>query len=301
MCIILDRMDTHLFLGCPIWAFKGWVGNFYPERTKASEYLREYAKRLTTIEGNTTFYAVPAEDTILQWAAATPETFRFCFKLPKAVSHSGTLADRVDAAHEFIQAMSPFGARLGPMFLQLPPRYSPHMLDDLRTFLEAWPRALRLAVEVRHQAWYDSPHNEALNELLAGYNMARVVIDTRPIRSLDGDKILEGSVYQTLLAARRRKPNVPVTPERTADFLFVRYIGHPQLAINAPLLDEWATYLVSQMELGADAYVICHSPENLTAPWLCRALHARVSKRLAIPPLPWDAADTAGVEQARLV
>src|SRR5512140_3663283 len=201
-----------LYVGCPIWSFKGWVGNFYPQGTKAPDYLHEYARRLTAIEGNTTFYAVPAENTIGQWAAATPETFRFCFKIPKAISHSGAIADRAPSAAEFVRIMSQLGPRLGPFFLQLPPSYGPAMLDDLRSFLDAFPRGPRLAVEVRHPAWFESPHNERLNQLLSDRDMARVTIDTRPIRSLDGDKILRGSVYQTLLAARLRKPNVPVLP-----------------------------------------------------------------------------------------
>ena len=289
-----------LHLGCPIWSWKGWVGNFYPERTKAADYLYEYARRLNAVEGNTTFYAVPAEKTIDQWAAATPETFRFCFKIPKAISHSGRIAERSAAAHEFVNVMARLEPRLGPMFLQLPPSYSPAMFDDLRAFVEAWPRGFRLGVEVRHLAWFDAPHNERLNQLLKDNNMARVVIDTRPIRSLDGDKILEGSVYQTLLAARRRKPNLPVLPERTADFLYVRYIGHPGIEINEPLLEEWATYLAEQIAQGADAYLICHSPENLTAPWLCRELQARVAKKIDIASLPWDSLDSA-TEQPRLV
>ena len=290
-----------LYVGCPIWSFRGWVGNFYPLKTKASDYLREYARRLNANEGNTTFYAVPAETTLDLWASATPETFRFCFKIPKAISHNGTLADRIDAAREFVLIMSRLGPRLGPMFLQLPPRYSPSMLDDLRAFLEAWPRTMRLGVEVRHAAWFDSPHNEALNTLLSQHNMARVVIDTRPIRSLDGDKILEGSVYQTLLTARRRKPNVPIMPERTADFMFLRYIGHPKMEINEPLLDEWADYVSMRLQGGDDAYVICHSPENLTAPWLARELYARVKARVDLPPLPWDSVDSAAYEQSKLV
>ena len=294
-------MTSQIYLGCPIWSFKGWVGNFYPAGTKASDYLREYARRLTANEGNTTFYAVPAEKTIAQWAAATPDTFQFCFKVPKAISHSGKLSDHIGAALEFVRIMSPLDTRLGPMFLQLPPSYSPRMLDDLRTFLESWPAVVRLGVEVRHLDWFDTPNNEALNQLLAAHDMARVVIDTRPIRSLDGDKILEGSVYQTLLAARNRKPNLPVMPERTSDFIFLRYIGHPKMAINVPLLDEWADYLAAQMQQGADAYVICHSPENLVAPWLCRELHTRLARRLPIPPLPWDLADSATPEQSRFV
>src|SRR5512138_1616076 len=254
----------NFYIGCPIWSFKGWVGNFYPESAKPSDFLREYARRLTTVEGNTTFYAVPAPKTLEGWLEDMPPTFRFCPKVPKAISHEGKLMDNVERAHEFIRVMSQLGTRLGPMFLQLPPRYSPQMLDDLRAFIEAWPRTMRLGVEVRHLGWFDGPNNDALNRLLADHNMARVVIDTRPIRSLDGDKILEGSVYQTLLAARRRKPNVPVIPERTADFVYVRYIGHPQMAINAPLLDEWSTYVATRLQGGDDAYFICHSPENLT-------------------------------------
>ncbi len=292
---------TPLYVGCPIWSFRGWVGNFYPEKTKSSDYLREYARRLNANEGNTTFYAVPNEKTLDLWASATPDTFRFCFKVPKAISHNGILADRADAAREFVRVMSQLGPRLGPMFLQLPPRYSPNMIDDLRKFLEAWPSTMRLGVEVRHSAWFNSPHNEELNALLTQHNMARVVIDTRPIRSLDGDKILQGSVYQTLLAARRRKPNVPVMPERTADFLFVRFIGHPNMDVNEPLLDEWATYVSMRLQGGDNAYFICHSPENLTAPWIARSLYARVRAKVNIPPLPWDSVDPAAFEQTRLV
>lgn len=288
-----------LYVGCPIWSFRGWVGNFYPEKTKASDYLREYARRLNANEGNTTFYAVPSDSNLELWAAATPETFRFCFKVPKAISHSGAIADRIDAAREFVRVMSALGSRLGPMFLQLPPSYSPAMLEDLRAFLEAWPHTMRLGVEVRHLNWFDAPANRQLNDLLASHHMARVVIDTRPIRSLDRDKILEGSVYQTLLAARRRKPNLPVMPERTSDFVFVRYIGHPQMEMNDPLLEEWANYLAGQLKQGAEAFVICHSPENLTAPWLCRELYARVARKVDLPPLPWDVLDSAKLEQDR--
>ena len=294
-------MTGQIYVGCPIWAFKGWVGNFYPEKTKSTDYLREYARRLTTTEGNTTFYAVPADKTIQQWAASTPDSFRFCFKIPKVISHAGTLADRVPAAHEFVRVMAQLGQRLGPLFLQLPPRYAPGMLEDLRAFLEAWPASVRLGVEVRHLGWFDGAANDSLNRLLAEHNMARVVIDTRPIRSLDGDKILEGSVYQTLLQARQKKPNLPVIPERTADFVFIRYIGHPQPMLNSSLLDEWSIYLAAQLQQGADAFVICHSPENITAPLLCRELHARVARKVDIPPLPWSSLATDSVEQTRLV
>ena len=114
-------------------------------------------------------------------------------------------------ADQFIEIMSQLGSRLGLMFLQLPPGYSPDMLDDLDRFLSNWPREVKLAVEVRHTHWFDPPNHENLNALTA-YSAARVVIDTRPIRSLQGDKLLQGSVYQRLLEARQRKPNLPIIP-----------------------------------------------------------------------------------------
>jgi uncharacterized protein YecE (DUF72 family) len=277
-----------IYFGCPVWSAKGWVGTFYPKGTKSGDFLSEYARRLTTVEGNTTFYAVPAQSTLEKWQAEMPASFRFCAKVPRTISHGGNLVGHEAEAAEFVRVMTQLGDRLGPMFLQLPPSYSPSKLDDLKTFLDAWPPSVRLAVEVRHLRWFDSPHHEALNQLLAAHDMARVVIDTRPIRSLAGEKLLEGSVYEKLLEARERKPDVPVLPESTADLVFLRYIGHPQLQINAPYLDEWADYLGEQLAAGSDAYIFCHCPDDRLDPWICREFHGHVGKRFSITPLPWD-------------
>lgn len=290
----------NLYVGCPIWSFKGWVGNFYPKGTKSTEFLTEYARRVTNIEGNTTFYAVPAQKTIENWVAQTPHTFRFCPKVPKAVSHEGKLMDYVHRAHEFVNVMRGLGERLGPMFLQLPPRYSSKLLDDLRAFLDVWPRDVRLAVEVRHLDWFDTPHDEILDRSLSEREMARVTIDTRPIRDLAGDERLAGSTYESLLEARDRKPDVPVIPKRTTDFIFTRYIGHPEYEPNIPLLNEWADYFISQLKDGADVYMFCHSPANMVAPELCRYLHRRVSAEVPIPPLPWDELEAGTFEQGSL-
>lgn len=256
--------------------------------------------RLTTVEGNTTFYAVPAPDTLQGWVAETPETFRFCPKLPRAISHTGRLAEHIEQAGDFIDVMSQLGVRLGPMFLQLPPRYAPLLMDDLRTFLETWPQDMQLAVEVRHPDWFALPDHEAINELLAGYEMARVVIDTRPIRSLSGDKILAGSVYQRLLEARQRKPDLPVLPEYSTPFVFLRYIGHPQLDANQPYIQEWGGYLAERLNAGTDVYVFCHCPDERLDPWLCRQFHQVISGKTVVPPLPWDQADAGIARQARL-
>ena len=290
-----------LYLGCPVWSYKGWIGSLYPEGTKQSEFLREYARRLTTVEGNTTFYATPNVDTLARWLEDMPAAFRFCPKLPRTLSHAGKLQPHIEEAHAFIQVMSQLGTRLGPMFLQLPPRYSPKLLDDLAAFLRDWPAHVSLAVEVRHPEWFASPHQEDLTGLLQEMGKARVVIDTRPIRSLSGNKILEGSVYQRMLEARERKPDLPIPTRREVGFTFLRFIGHPVIDQNAGFIDEWADHLAGALEQGRDAYVFCHCPDERMDPLLCREFHQRVNARLAIPPLPWDEIDSGQASQPRLL
>ena len=290
----------NFYIGCPVWAYKGWVGSFYPKGTKTGDTLREYARRLTTVEGNTTFYATPDPAKLQSWTADTPESFHFCPKLPRTISHTGRLAEHIELAHQFVERMSLLGPRLGPMFLQLPPRYPPALLDDLRRFLQAWPKAHALAVEVRHPGWFEPPHSEQLNALLTGHDMARVVIDTRPIRSLAGDKVLAGSVYERMLAARQRKPDLPVIPQRTASFVFLRYIGHPEMGPNESYIQEWSQHLGGWLQQGTRSYIFCHSPVEDIDPWLCRRFHEQVSAYTPLPPLPWDEVDKGTATQPRL-
>jgi uncharacterized protein YecE (DUF72 family) len=122
----------------------------------------------------------------------------------------------------------------------------------------------------------------------------------RPIRNLAGDKRLAESTYGNLLQARERKPDIPVIPTSTANFAYIRYIGHPDLAMNDSYLDKWREYCVAQLHKGVDVYVFCHSPENLTEPLLCRELHDRIAKHVQIAPLPWDNIESAPPEQPTL-
>jgi uncharacterized protein YecE (DUF72 family) len=122
--------------------------------------------------------------------------------------------------------------------------------------------------------------------------MARVVIDTRPIRSLAGDESIKGSVYESLLEARERKPDVPVFEDVTTDFTFLRFIGHPEMEQNQPWMKEWIPRIADQLSLGKDAYVFCHSPNNLLAPYIAREFHHQISIRVGIEPLPWESIES---------
>jgi uncharacterized protein YecE (DUF72 family) len=81
-----------------------------------------------------------------------------------------------------------------------------------------------------------------------------------------------------------------VLPVRTASFAFVRYIGHPDVEANAPLLDEWAEQMAAWLKEGATVYAFCHSPDQTYAPPICRGLLIAL-QCVPLDPLPWDEAD----------
>jgi len=147
---------------------------------------------------------------------------------------------------------------------------------------------VKLAIEVRHLDWFSEPQHSALNDLLRARDVARVLIDTRPIRNLPDAKIEGGKVQVLLEQAQERKPDVPLLPERTASFAFVRYIGNPDVTANAPVLDEWADRMAGWLKEEATIFAFCHCPDETYSPQICRELHQRVAERVKIDPLPWD-------------
>lgn len=272
--------DRKLYLGCPIWGYKAWVGTFFPERTPAGNFLRLYSRKLSTVEGNTTFYMVPSAETVARWRAETPAEFRFCPKIPRLISHAPDLEASQEATRAFVTRMRGLGERLGPIFLQLPPAFGPTHLKQLETWLSFWPGDVRLAVEVRHPAFFEQDQAATLNALLHAQRAARVIMDTRPMRA-------GPAAEQEMLQARERKPDLPVYPAITTDFIFLRYIGHSSLEVNAPFLDAWAARLAQWLERGIALYLFCHCPDEVYSPDICYELYRRLARLTAVPELGW--------------
>jgi len=285
---------VHFYIGCAVWAYKDWIGDLFPPGSKSSDLLSLYSRRLTTVEGNTTFYAIPKPEVVQRWATETPETFRFCFKLPREISHEGALAAQIEPTRAFVERMAGLGERLGPFFLQLPPGYRADKIDDLERWIAAWPQEQKLAVEVRHEDWYESPGEQALMELLERYGAGRVVMDVRP---LDAGPLPGANI--DLQAARDRKPDVPMHPLRSGGIALIRYIGHPVPELNEPILDEWAERVAQWLSEGTEVYFLCHCPDERRSPALCREFQRRLERLADVPQLPWDMLDT-GLRQGTL-
>ncbi len=268
-------------LGCAVWSYKGWVGDFYPEGSRPSEFLHLYSQRLTTVEGNTTFYAIPEQDTVARWLAETPPGFEFCLKLPRELTHQGLLQPSIPGALSFLEQMRGLGDRLGPIFAQLPPRYGPDLLDDLTTFLSAWPRSeAPLALEVRHPDWFQEPYASQLTKVLEQLEVGRVLLDTRPIYSGPDDPQVN---------SERRKPNLPLQLSVTAPFSLIRFISHPNRQFNQSFLEEWVKFVDHYLNQGTRLYFFVHCPIEERSPGTARYFQQLLSQQgVPTPLLPWN-------------
>jgi uncharacterized protein YecE (DUF72 family) len=128
------------------------VGSFYPAKTPAREYLRHYGTKLNSVEINHTFRRFPRSEMIQSWADATPESFRFSFKMHQSVTHMSRLKNVDASVRDFLDALMPLGPRLGVVLFQLPPFFKQD-LERLDGFLRDLPAGHRYAMEFRHESW----------------------------------------------------------------------------------------------------------------------------------------------------
>ena len=278
---------THYRLGLPAWAFPGWRGRFFPGEPSP---LANYASVFNAVEGNTTFYRTPDRDTVAKWrAAVSGRDFRFCFKLPKTVTHERS-PDRV-ALRDFLLAVEPLGEHLGPLLVQLPAWIGPGELTFIETLFDALPADQGTVLEVRHPRFFSEPR--LLEPLLSRYGCGRVMMDARPL--YEGDR-----EHPDVRSALHEKPDVPVLPTVYNELAFVRLVLHPGRQGNGRYVREWVRRCTEWLDAGYRVYMMIHCPNNLHCPEMAREFHEalRASLRPDAPgPLPpWPLP-----EQGRLI
>ena len=186
---------SHAHLGTQGWSYKSWVGDFYPAKTAAGDYLKGYAKQFRAVEIDSTYYGAPRPQIAKQWREITPDDFRFTAKFPQAITHEKMLKDALPETMRFLDAMALLGDKLGPLLLQFPYQFKPDQHNTLAEFLAALPREFRYAVEVRHRGWL----NDAFFDLLAQHRVALA---------------LEDYAY------------MPKVDRATTDFVYIRWLGN---------------------------------------------------------------------------
>ncbi|MFD3301719.1 DUF72 domain-containing protein [Aquipseudomonas alcaligenes] len=280
------------FLGCPSWSEPAWRGSFYPSDLRPADTLSHYAATFNAVEGNTTFYARPAPQTVQRWAEQMPEHFRFCAKLPRDISHAGDLREHFSATADFLQLLAPLGARVAPLWLQLPASFGPQRLAELLAWLDEFAERA-IAVELRHPAFFARGEEERLlNRQLQARGVERICLDSRALFACT-------SRDPAVLHAQAKKPRLPLRPTAFSTSPQLRFIGGPDLEANQVFLDPWLDKVADWIGQGLTPYVFLHTPDNHLAAAQALRFHAGLGERL--PGLPALAQREREVEQFGLL
>jgi len=263
-----------LHVGCAMWTHKAWQGRFLAHPAPTHERLRSYAGWCNAVEGNTTFYATPARDTVASWARQTDPDFRFVTKLPKPITHERRLTDIDEELRAFLAAIEPLGPRAHALWIQLPGSFSPSDIPALTGFLRRLPRSHRYAVEVRHPAFFDEPRTTALLEgVLAAADAEWIPFDTTAFFQRPPTSNAERDAWV-------KKPRLPLRSVALTDRPIVRYLGRDDSAHTVEGWQRWIDAVAGWLREGRSPTMFIHTPDNADAPILARRFHDEVRARL---------------------
>lgn len=152
----------NLRAGTSGFAFKEWKGSFYPKGLKDDGMLGFYAGKFPTVEINNTFYRLPKQDVLENWAAQVQAPFSFAIKASQRITHFARLKPEAASAVEFLlKNTAALGERLGPILFQLPPNLQKDV-PRLQAFLDLLPSDRRYTIEFRHESWFSDDTYDVL-------------------------------------------------------------------------------------------------------------------------------------------
>ncbi|MEM7409140.1 MAG: DUF72 domain-containing protein [Myxococcota bacterium] len=189
---LAERLPGGVYLGTSSWSFPGWSGIVYDREATtnllARHGLAAYAQHplLRAVGIDRSYYAPLAEEAYRAYAEVVPEGFRFLAKgqdvctLERFPSHPrfGARAGEpnphyLDPAYASDQVVAPFAAGLGRRAGVLVFQFTPQRTSEaepigalavrLHRFLEALPKGVLYAVEIRHEPWLSDAYAEALD------------------------------------------------------------------------------------------------------------------------------------------
>jgi uncharacterized protein YecE (DUF72 family) len=207
----------------------GWYP--HPVNTPAKR-LRFYAEHFPLVEVDSTYYALPAEQTATLWAERTPAGFTFNVKafslftghptrvaalpadLRPAVEHLGKdtvyLAEVTSQAWDrFLSALAPLrqAGKLGAILLQFPPWFAISRANK-DYILACAQRAApdQVCIEFRNHTWLSERNREEALEFLSAHQLPYVCVDM----------------------PQGHRNSIPPILAATADLAVIRFHGHSE-------------------------------------------------------------------------
>src|SRR5437660_3846845 len=192
-------------IGTCSWADEALSKHWYPPGTPAGERLAYYAQHFDTVEVDSTYYRLPAEQMVERWAERTPDGFVMHVKafglmtrhpvklesLPPDLRDEAPTDDkgrverpsrefRGEVFRRFLEALEPLRStgKLGGILFQFPPYvvYKDRSLEYLE-----WAREQlgddQMLVEFRHRSWLDDENRAETLSFIESIGAAYVTVD----------------------------------------------------------------------------------------------------------------------------
>ncbi|GAC1440104.1 MAG: DUF72 domain-containing protein [Mycobacteriales bacterium] len=152
-----------VLIGTSGWQYAHWKHVFYPDTTPQRSWLEHHSALFQTVEVNNAFYRLPERRTFEQWALRTPDDYVITVKASRFLTHMKRLIDPQEPVQRLMDRVEGLGAKLGSVLIQLPPtmQAEPGRLDET---LEWFPKGTRVAVEPRHETWWNSDVEAVLRD-----------------------------------------------------------------------------------------------------------------------------------------
>jgi uncharacterized protein YecE (DUF72 family) len=259
-----NKGETHFHIGCAKWGRKDWVGKIYPEKTKEADFLEHYGRHFNSIELNATFYKIPRKAQAEAWAKKVGDNFTFCPKFSQSITHIRRLKNAAEATDRFLDGVSGFGKKLGPLFLMPHPQMGLKTLETIEEFLASLPVDQKVFVEMRHNDWFSEQSNFAsLLDVLQKYKAGLVITDA---------------------AGRRDCVHMAITLPET----FIRFVGNGLHPTDYTRIDEWVQQMKTWKHAGMEnIYFFMHQHEEIHSPELCKYLIKQLNEHCGTKiPLP---------------
>jgi uncharacterized protein YecE (DUF72 family) len=144
-----------LYIGCSGWSYTSWQGPFYPSNLENKQWLSYYSQIFNYVEIDSTFYRIPNQFMVKNWARRTPADFRFTAKFPKIITHDKKFNNVEKELTLFYDAMKPLKDKLLALLILFPPYVNiAEGLEALKQYDFFFDDSFRYAVEVRHPSWF---------------------------------------------------------------------------------------------------------------------------------------------------
>lgn len=249
------QTKPEVFVGCAKWGRKDWIGKIYPQGTKEADFLSHYARHFNCIELNATFYKLPTEEQILGWKEKVGKDFQFSPKFTDKISHIKRLKDAEEYTSKFLEGISAFKENLGPVFLQLPPNFTPKNFDALQNFLKALPKDISVFVELRSPKWYLPEDFDKVFSMMEELKIGSIITDASGRRDC---------VHMRL----------------TTPTAFIRFVGNGLHPTDFTRIDAWVDRIKLWMKGSIEKiYFYMHQHEELHSPELCRYTIEQLNKK----------------------